>query len=187
MPEKRRAHGNCEIRHTAQGAHLEGQAQRLVRGPLWGVDEVQGLQQRGALVPGQVGGALNHVVALEARNGHKVDLHSTRHISESCFAMGMANLWKHTINQQASEHYSYAICQYEVTEVIVKAAAKKPPEDGRSEVEEGTHLCRVVADLLDVVSDLLDNFVVPLLVVLRLGGVHLVEGDNHLLDAQGVS
>ena len=78
------------MQSAALGAYLEGQAQRLVGGPLWGVDEVQGLQQCGALVPGQVAGALNHVVALEARDGHKVDLHSMRHISKSCFPMGMA-------------------------------------------------------------------------------------------------
>ena len=48
-----------------------------------------------------------------------------------------------------------------------------------------SHLGRVVANLLQVVADLLDNLVIPLLVILGLGGVHLVQGHNHLLDAQG--
>ena len=54
---------------------LEGQAQGLVAGPLGGLDEVQGLQQNGSLVPVHVVGALNHVVTLEAGDGHEVDLH----------------------------------------------------------------------------------------------------------------
>ena len=91
------------VQSAAQGAHLEGQAQRLVGGPLWGVDEVQGLQQRGALVPGQVAGALNHVVALEARDGHKVDLHSMRHISRSRFPWGWQFLGLNDTSHQANE------------------------------------------------------------------------------------
>ena len=73
-------------------AYLEGQAKGLVRGPLRGVDEVQGLQQGGALVPGQVAGAINHVVALEARDGHEIDLHSKCHNPQpSVLQMYMAN------------------------------------------------------------------------------------------------
>lgn len=53
---------------------LEGQAEGLVGGTLGGVNGVQSLQQGGSLVPGQVGRALNHVVALEAGDGHEVDL-----------------------------------------------------------------------------------------------------------------
>ena len=53
---------------------LERQAQRLVRGPLGRVDRVERLEQGRALVPGQVGRALDHVVALEARDGHEGDL-----------------------------------------------------------------------------------------------------------------
>lgn len=53
---------------------LQGQAQGLVAGPLGGLNQVQGLQQNGSLVPVHVCGALNHVVALETGDGHKVDL-----------------------------------------------------------------------------------------------------------------
>ena len=44
----------------------------------------------------------------------------------------------------------------------------------------------VVANLLDVVANLLDNLIITLLAVLGLSGVHLVQTDNHLLDTQGV-
>lgn len=53
-------------------------------------------------------------------------------------------------------------------------------------MEKKPYLGRVVANLLDVVADLLDNLVVPLLVIFGLSGVHLVQGHNHLLDTQGV-
>mmetsp|Transcript_16754 Transcript_16754/g.37905 ORF Transcript_16754/g.37905 Transcript_16754/m.37905 type:complete len:525 (-) Transcript_16754:84-1658(-) len=51
----------------------------------------------------------------------------------------------------------------------------------RDEVDLG----RVVSDLLQVSGNLLDNLLVSGLGVLWLGGVHLVEGDDHLLDSQG--
>lgn len=60
------------------------------------------------------------------------------------------------------------------------------PSIGR-EAKEAAHLGRVVADLLDVAAHFLDNFIIPLLVVLGLGGVHLVQGNNHLLHSQSVS
>lgn len=41
----------------------------------------------------------------------------------------------------------------------------------------------VVADLLEVLSDLSDNFVVALLAVVWLSAVHLVDTDDHLLDS----
>merc|ERR1712164_58176 len=43
----------------------------------------------------------------------------------------------------------------------------------------------VVSDLLEVSSDLLDDLFVPVLGVLWLGGVHLVESDDHLLHSEG--
>lgn len=52
--------------------------------------------------------------------------------------------------------------------------------------KEAVHLGRVVADLLDVRGYLLHDLLVTLLRVLRLGGVHLVAGHDHLLDTQGV-
>ena len=61
-------HGNLRT------AHLEGQAQRLVRRPLGGINLVQSLQQDGALVPRHVGAPLNHVVPLKPGDGHKIDL-----------------------------------------------------------------------------------------------------------------
>jgi len=44
----------------------------------------------------------------------------------------------------------------------------------------------VETDLLDVAGDLLDDFLESLFGVLGLGGVHLVDGDDHLLDTEGV-
>ena len=44
----------------------------------------------------------------------------------------------------------------------------------------------VVANLLDVVANLLNNLIITLLAVLGLCGIHLVQADNHLLDTQGV-
>lgn len=54
---------------------LQGKAQGLVAWALGGLDQIQSLQQNGALVPRHVLGALNHVVPVEPRDGHKVDLH----------------------------------------------------------------------------------------------------------------
>jgi len=44
----------------------------------------------------------------------------------------------------------------------------------------------VVADLLDEVADLVLDLFVALLAVWWLGRVHLVDGDDHLLDTEGV-
>ena len=49
-----------------------------------------------------------------------------------------------------------------------------------------SYLGGVVADLLDVGRHLLHDLLIPLLRVLGLGGVHLVEGNDHLLHTQGV-
>ncbi|KAG8131604.1 hypothetical protein E2320_009524 [Naja naja] len=45
---------------------------------------------------------------------------------------------------------------------------------------------RVVADLLDVGADFLDDLIVPLLAVGWLRGVHLVDANDELLDAQRI-
>lgn len=45
---------------------------------------------------------------------------------------------------------------------------------------------RVVADLLDVGADFLDNLVIAFFAVGRLCGVHLVDADDELLHTQGV-
>lgn len=109
---------------------LEGKTEGLVRGALGHLDGVDGLEEGlagglaslglllPALVPGAVGGDLDHVIAVEARDG-----------------------------------------------------------------DEGNSL-GVVADLLDEVGRLLDDLLEagfgP------VGGVHLVDGDDELLDAEGV-
>ena len=49
---------------------------------------------------------------------------------------------------------------------------------------KASHLGRVVANLLDVVANLLHNLIVPLLVILGLSGIHLVQGHNDLSYAQ---
>ena len=54
--------------------YLKGQAKGLVAGTLGGLDQVKRLQKGGALVPAHVVGLLNHVVTLEPRDGHEVDL-----------------------------------------------------------------------------------------------------------------
>jgi hypothetical protein len=108
---------------------LEGKAEGLVGGTDRGVDGVDGLEEGltsglglglllPTLVPGAVGGSLNHVVSVETGDG-----------------------------------------------------------------DEGNVL-GVVADLLDEVGGLLDDFLVTLL--RPLGGVHLVDGDDELLDTEGV-
>lgn len=109
---------------------LEGQTQGLVGGTLGGLNGVNGLEQGlagdlatlalllPALVPGAVGGGLEHVVAVEAGDGDKGN--------------GLG----------------------------------------------------VVADLLDERRGLLDDLVETILG--PLGGVHLVDGDDELLDTQGV-
>jgi len=116
---------------------LEGQPEGLVRGPGGGHDSVQSLEEgvTGGLlhlavgvlaldgpsfVPGHVGGLLDHVITVPARNGDESN--------------GLG----------------------------------------------------VVTDLLDVVGDLLGDFLESLLGVLGLGGVHLVTGDDELLDTEGV-
>ena len=116
---------------TADLVHvLEGQAEGLVGGALGQLDGIDGLEEGlagdlagldlllPALVPGSVGGRLEHVVAVEARDG-----------------------------------------------------------------DEGNSL-GVVADLLDEVGGLLDDLAETSLG--PLGGVHLVDGDDELLDTQGV-
>ena len=108
---------------------LEGETERLIGWATWGVDAVNGLEQGLArrlaslglllptLVPWTVGGDINHVVTVKARDGNE-----------------WYGLW-------------------------------------------------VVADLLDKVGGFLDDF---LETTLRpLGGVHLVDGDDKLLDTKG--
>ena len=56
-----------------------------------------------------------------------------------------------------------------------------PAEDGHEGDGGG-----VVADLLDEALDLLLDLLEPGLGVGRLGGVHLVDGHDELLDAEGV-
>ena len=53
-------------------------------------------------------------------------------------------------------------------------------------MEGRPYLGRVVANLLDVVGHFLDNLLITLLVILGLGGIHLVEGNNELLHSQSV-
>merc|ERR1711990_876029 len=53
---------------------LEGKTEGLVNGALgWG-DGIEGVQEDGSLVPGHVGGALNHVVTVPARDGDELNL-----------------------------------------------------------------------------------------------------------------
>ena len=47
--------------------------------------------------------------------------------------------------------------------------------------------CGVVADLLDEARDFLLDLLKPSLAVGMLGGVHLVDSNDELLDSQGVS
>ena len=53
---------------------LEGNAEGLVGGALGGHDLVEGLEEGGALVPGEVGGLLEHVVAVPAGEGDEGDV-----------------------------------------------------------------------------------------------------------------
>jgi hypothetical protein len=115
---------------TANLVHiLEGKAERLVSWAGWWVDGIDGLEEGLAsglglglllpsLVPGAVGGNVDHVVTVEAGDGHE---------------------W---------------------------------------------NMLGVVADLLDEVGSLLDDFVETILG--PLGGVHLVDGNDELLDTESV-
>lgn len=108
---------------------LEGKTEGLLGRTLGGLDGVDGLEEGlagelarldltlPALVPGAVGGGVDHVVAVETSDG-----------------------------------------------------------------DEGNSL-RVVADLLDEVGGLLDDL--PVAVLGPLGSVHLVDGDNEVLDTEG--
>jgi len=52
---------------------LEGESEGLVEGSLGGDDGVQGFQEDGSLVPGHVGGSLDHVVSQPAGDGDEGD------------------------------------------------------------------------------------------------------------------
>eukprot|EP01084_Bolivina_argentea_P066816 121832_1 len=53
---------------------LKGKTKGLVGGSLRGGDQVKGLEEDGSLVPGHVGGSIDHVVADPAGDGDEVDL-----------------------------------------------------------------------------------------------------------------
>lgn len=48
------------------------------------------------------------------------------------------------------------------------------------------HSVRIVTNLLDVSADFFNDFIIALLAVVGLGGVHFVDAYNELLDSQGV-
>ena len=98
---------------------LEGKAEGLVGGPLRRVALVESLKEVRSLVPGHVGGLVDHVVSRPSGDGDEGDLHG------------------------------------------------------------------LVSDLLEVSSDLSLDLLVPLLVVVDGLVVHLVAGNNHLLDTKG--
>ena len=98
---------------------MEGEAEGLLDGADRGVEEVEGFEEGGALVPSHVAGLLDHVVASPAGDGDEADL------------------------------------------------------------------LDVVADLLEVSGELLLDLVVAVFGVLDGFGVHLVAGDDHLLDTEG--
>ena len=52
---------------------LKGETEGLLSGSLGGLDLVEGFNEGGALVPGGVGGALQHVVTVPSGNGDEVD------------------------------------------------------------------------------------------------------------------
>ena len=64
--------------HSADTADLvdvlEGETKGLIEGSLRGGDSVEGFKEDGSLVPGHVGGALDHVVTVPARDGDELDL-----------------------------------------------------------------------------------------------------------------
>lgn len=100
---------------------LERKTEGLISGALGRGDQVKCLEQVGSLVPGHVGGFLNHVITLPSRYRDKRDLH------------------------------------------------------------------RLVADLLEKVEEFALDFIVAFLGELDGLIVHLVAGDDHLLDTKGVS
>jgi len=98
---------------------LEGEAEGLLDGADRGVEEIEGFEEGGSLVPVHVVGLLDHVVASPAGDGDEADL------------------------------------------------------------------LDVVADLLEVSGEFLLDLVVAVFGVLDGFGVHLVAGDDHLLDTEG--
>jgi len=67
------AHGHCA--NATNLVHvLEGKAEGLVSWALRGGDTVKGLEEDGSLVPGHVGGALNHVVTHPSGDRNEWDL-----------------------------------------------------------------------------------------------------------------
>ena len=98
---------------------LEGKAEGLFDGADGRVEEVEGFEESGALVPSHVGGLFDHVVTSPAGDGDEADLFD------------------------------------------------------------------VVTDLLEVSGEFLLDFVVAVFGVLDGFGVHLVAGDDHLLDTEG--
>ena len=48
---------------------LQGDTERLVDGPLGGLDGIQSFEESATLPPGEIGGVLNHVVSMPARDG----------------------------------------------------------------------------------------------------------------------
>ena len=99
---------------------LEGQTEGLVGGSLGGVQVVEGLKEGGSLVPGHVGGGLEHVIAFETGDGDEGDL------------------------------------------------------------------VGVVADLLQVEGQFSLDLIETRLGVLDGGVIHLVDGDDHLLDSHSL-
>jgi hypothetical protein len=53
---------------------LEGETERLVDGSLGGLEGIEGFEERGSLVPREVGRLLEHVVSVPSRDGDKLDL-----------------------------------------------------------------------------------------------------------------
>ena len=111
--------GNCA--DTLDLVHiLEGETEGLVGGSLGGVEGIEGSEEGGSLVPGHVGGGLEHVIAFETGDGDEGDL------------------------------------------------------------------VGVVADLLEVEGKLGLDLIETGLGVLHRGVVHLVDGNDHLLDSHSL-
>jgi hypothetical protein len=71
---KRAGRSSVKLTDTADLVHiLEGKAEGELHGALGLTHLIEGLDEDRALVPGDVGGALQHVVTVETRDGDEVD------------------------------------------------------------------------------------------------------------------
>ena len=144
---------------------LEGQAEGLVGGAAGGQDGVEGLQQGGAV---GVSVLALHLPSLEPAHLQRTRTAGQNHVWTQ-LGLILDREWG-KLNNQTASHLAAGL----------QHVVSVPSGDGH----EG-HGGGVVADLLDVLADLLGDLLVAGLAVGGLGVVHLVDANDELLHPQG--